>query len=102
MEEVRETVELALGRIKETRENQQLNQTSPYFSVDPAFPMSCKDVKKLEEVLLDENLPLYQRYQAMFSLRDLNTTESISAICKGKCKKTLINESYLRYTCYKV
>ncbi|CAL8138250.1 unnamed protein product [Orchesella dallaii] len=82
-EVVRETVELALGRIKEVKDNNISDPTSPYLSVDPAFPMACKDVKKLEETLLDENLPLYQRYQAMFSLRDLNTSESIQALCKG-------------------
>jgi len=82
-EVVRETVELALGRIKEVKDNNISDPTSPYFSVDPAFPLDCKDVSKLEEILLDENLPLYQRYQAMFSLRDLNTPESIQALCKG-------------------
>lgn len=80
---MRETVELALDRIRETKENKGREQTSLYFSVDPAFPMDCKDVKKLEEILLDESRPLYQRYQAMFSLRDLNSKESIEALCKG-------------------
>jgi len=83
-EVVRETVELALGRITETKESKGAgDQISPYLSVDPAFPMDCKDVKKLEELLLDEGVPLYKRYQAMFSLRDLNTKESIEALCKG-------------------
>jgi deoxyhypusine monooxygenase len=83
-EVVRETVELALGRITEVKGSKLSgDQKSPYLSVDPAFPMDCKDVKKLEEVLLDEGVPLYQRYQAMFSLRDLNTKESIEALCKG-------------------
>lgn len=82
-EVVRETVELALGRIKHANDDNIVDQTSPYLSVDPAFPVDIKDVKKLEEMLLDENLSLYQRYQAMFSLRDLNSTESIMALCKG-------------------
>lgn len=83
---VRETVELALGRIGEAKEGkagEKVQHLSPYLSVDPAFPMECTDVAKLEQTLLDESLPLYQRYQAMFSLRDMNTKESIEAICKG-------------------
>jgi deoxyhypusine monooxygenase len=83
--EVAETVELALGRIGHLNKAQEpIVQTSPYFSVDPAFPMKgCSDVELLEKILMDEKLNLYQRYQAMFTLRDLGTPESIEAIGKG-------------------
>lgn len=85
--EVSETVALAVGRISQLQKasaEEPLEQSSPYFSVDPAFPMKgCSDVELLEKILMDEKLSLYQRYQAMFSLRDLCTQESIEALGKG-------------------
>ncbi|XP_021963758.1 deoxyhypusine hydroxylase [Folsomia candida] len=82
--EVAETVELALARICHVQEYANLKQSSPYFSVDPAFPLKgCSDVELLTTMLMNEKLSLYQRYQAMFTLRDLATPESIEAIGKG-------------------
>jgi len=86
--EVAETVALAQGRIshlqKTSASPEPLEQASPYFSVDPAFPMKgCGDVELLGKILMDEKLNLYQRYQAMFSLRDLSKEESIEALGKG-------------------
>jgi deoxyhypusine monooxygenase len=83
--EVSETVGLALDRMKHIKNaTEPLTQSSPYFSVDPAFPMKdCSDVELLEKILMDEKLSLYQRYQAMFSLRDLSTPQSIEALGKG-------------------
>jgi len=87
VEEVSETVEIALGRIKHISNSKNpMEQKSPYFSVDPAFPItSCSsfNVLELEKTLLDENLPLYNRYQAMFTLRDNGSVESIHALGKG-------------------
>lgn len=77
-------MELALARICHVQEYANLKQSSPYFSVDPAFPLKgCSDVELLTTMLMNEKLSLYQRYQAMFTLRDLATPESIEAIGKG-------------------
>lgn len=56
---------------------------SPYSSIDPAPPSSENNVETLSKTLMDESKPLYERYRAMFSLRNLATTESINALGEG-------------------
>ncbi|PSN32211.1 Deoxyhypusine hydroxylase [Blattella germanica] len=95
--EVSETCQLALGRIKwlaETAKSENLSE-NPYASVDPAPPSLKTDVDMLKKILLDENESLFERYRAMFSLRNLNTKESISAlgeVCYDILKKYLDDE----------
>jgi deoxyhypusine monooxygenase len=50
---------------------------SDFASIDPAPPMPQKtkqpSIQELERTLLDTKLPLFQRYRAMFALRDLSS-----------------------------
>lgn len=80
--EVAETCELALERIKWTQNPDNLEKLSksPYNSIDPAPPLNLINGKELKSILLDENVNLFQRYRAMFSLRNLQTPESIKAL----------------------
>lgn len=90
--EVSETCEIALDRVKwlQSKAEQQLNDENPYASVDPSPPAATKDVNELTKILLDEEARLYERYRAMFSLRNLRTVDSINALGKGlKCKSAL-------------
>lgn len=92
--EVAETCEIALDRVKWLRDNQnqheECQKENIYSSVDPSPPSGTKDIARLTEILLDENEKLYERYRAMFSLRNLRTVDSINAIGKGlKCKSAL-------------
>lgn len=91
--EVKETCELALGRIKWLNNNknspEELSQ-NPFLSVDPAPPFAKKDVEELKKILLDENDTLFNRYRAMFALRNLRTKEAILALsCGLKCGSAL-------------
>ncbi|XP_029158391.1 deoxyhypusine hydroxylase-like [Nylanderia fulva] len=83
--EVAETCELALDRLKwlESNTNTENLQNNPYSTVDPAPPADITNVDNLQEILLDENKSLFDRYRAMFSLRNLGTKESILALTKG-------------------
>jgi deoxyhypusine monooxygenase len=76
--QVAETCELALERIKwlqhKAQEEKQLSN-NPYFSVDPAPPSIDIDVQSLKTDLLDESLSLFKRYRAIFSLRNIGSTE---------------------------
>ncbi|KAL1311783.1 hypothetical protein AAFC00_001867 [Neodothiora populina] len=75
---VKETCVLAVDRIEwehsEERKKEKLKQ-SDFASIDPAPPMahinSQPSIPELEKTLLDTGLPLFQRYRAMFALRDL-------------------------------
>lgn len=58
--------------------------TGPYSSVDPAPPAPEEDVGKLREDLLDESLPLFERYRAMFALRNLGEEPAVLALADGE------------------
>lgn len=82
--EVAETCQLALDRLKWLKSNSENNiPKSPYDSVDPAPASDEKDVKKLESQLLDESLSLFDRYKAMFALRNLKTDKSALVLSEG-------------------
>ncbi|CAK1595914.1 unnamed protein product [Parnassius mnemosyne] len=84
--EVAETCQIALQRLNwiayERAEDTNLTK-SPYTSIDPAPPSSETDVQMLKKTLLDENKTLFERYRAMFSLRNLSTSDSIIALGEG-------------------
>ncbi|KAK3602390.1 hypothetical protein CHS0354_026278 [Potamilus streckersoni] len=91
--EVAETCELAINRIKwlqnQDESKEELSQ-NPYMSVDPAPPSKVKDVGKLQRDLLDEFLPMFQRYRALFSLRNIGSREAVLALAEGlKCNSAL-------------
>lgn len=75
---VRETCDIAIDRIQwahsDTKNAEKLNP-SDFASIDPAPPMPVTSDKSsiddLQKTLLDTSLPLFQRYRAMFALRDL-------------------------------
>ncbi|KAF2275548.1 deoxyhypusine hydroxylase-like protein [Westerdykella ornata] len=77
---VRETCDIAVDRIEwehgVQRKQEQLKQ-SDFASIDPAPPLpqasQASSIEDLEKTLLDTSLPLFQRYRAMFALRDLSS-----------------------------
>lgn len=87
--EIKETCELAIERIKWENSNlskQEVLQKSIYESVDPAPPLpinSTSKIDKLRNILNDQNEPLFQRYRAMFRLRDLGSDEACLALATG-------------------
>lgn len=91
--EIAETCQLAVGLLQwKTDESSQEKDlpSNPYLSVDPAPPAQKTDVNDLKARLLDEGLDLFQRYRAMFTLRNLGTTPAVLALAEGlKCKGAL-------------
>lgn len=57
---------------------------NPYCSVDPAPPAVRKGVSELRNTLLDESLTLFERYRAMFALRNHGSEEAVRALGAGK------------------
>jgi len=85
---IAETCQLAHQRIKSSLEREELSfsDSAPYKSYDPVMPSKeCfgDDMDKLEAILLDTSKSLYERYEAMFVLRDMNTPESAVVLAKG-------------------
>ncbi|KAF7591111.1 deoxyhypusine hydroxylase [Aspergillus hancockii] len=94
---IRETCDIAVDRIiwenSEERKAEKL-KPSDFTSIDPAPPLpmasSQPSISDLEKTLLDTKLPLFQRYRAMFALRDLasppdlpTAVEAVEALAKG-------------------
>ena len=82
--QVAETCQLAVRRLEWLQENKQELGTSPYLSVDPAPPAEETDVAKLRKTLLDESCTLFDRYRAMFALRNLGGQAAVLALADGK------------------
>ncbi|PAV82781.1 hypothetical protein WR25_24723 isoform B [Diploscapter pachys] len=80
--EVAETCDLALKRIDWIIESGK-DTDSPYQSVDPTPTSSSDSIEILGKTLIDLKRPLWERYQAMFKLRNINTDESIKALAQG-------------------
>ena len=53
------------------------------MSVDPAPPSQQQDVNSLKTTLLNEDLPLFERYRALFTLRNNGTSHSVIALADG-------------------
>jgi len=90
--EVADTCQLAVQRMEyfASQQDERLSD-NPYRSVDPAPPSTDADPAKLRETLLDEEKSLFQRYRAMFALRNLGDEECVQGLAEGlKCKNTLL------------
>ncbi|XP_010935762.1 deoxyhypusine hydroxylase-B [Elaeis guineensis] len=84
-QEVQETCELALRRIQEQKNISSGDgasvKVSPFLSVDPAMPASLNSsVDQLREVLLNEEEGMYERYAALFALRNAGEDAAVNAI----------------------
>ncbi|XP_068175476.1 deoxyhypusine hydroxylase [Antennarius striatus] len=94
--EVAETCQLAVCRLKwlQSSGDKQLDHESsdknPYCSVDPAPPSTKKTTSELRAVLLDESCCLFERYRAMFALRNCGSEEAVLALGEGlQCSSAL-------------
>ncbi|XP_049286597.1 deoxyhypusine hydroxylase [Anopheles funestus] len=83
--EVAETCEIALERVRwlKQKQEQSLKDENPYASVDPTPPAASKSVEELQRILMDESDSLFNRYRAMFALRNLRTEEATLALATG-------------------
>ncbi|EFJ10188.1 hypothetical protein SELMODRAFT_269431 [Selaginella moellendorffii] len=82
--EVRETCELALHRIEISSSNSNPtneDRVPKFLSVDPMLPASGdSSTSQLRQLLLDDSLPMHERYAALFALRNRGDRESTDAI----------------------
>ncbi|XP_075647519.1 deoxyhypusine hydroxylase [Castanea sativa] len=102
-QEVRETCELALNRIEQLKGDggngeSSMEGRSPFMSVDPAAPASsCSSVDQLREVLLDEEKGMYERYAALFALRNHGGDDAVSAIIDSLHSKSALLKHEVAY-----
>ncbi|XP_004633006.1 deoxyhypusine hydroxylase [Octodon degus] len=90
--EVAETCQLAVQRLEWLQQHpgELATATGPYLSVDPAPPAEERNVGRLRATLLDEARPLFDRYRAMFALRNTGGEEAALALAEGlRCGSAL-------------
>jgi len=94
--EVAETCQIAIDRIKFFKSlKEKSNGSGMFYSVDPAPPYDKEFAEKmshqdLENIYLSNSLPLFERYRALFTLRDRNDSQSLKIICKGLKDKSAL------------
>lgn len=83
--EVSETCQIALQRLRwlEARDKETLLDTNPYFSVDPAPPLNCGDIREWHELLNNTSESMFMRYRALFSLRNHGGRDAALALATG-------------------
>ncbi len=54
-----------------------------YLSVDPAPALTDKSIEELEQILLNKRLSLFERYRAMFALRNANSDVAAATLARG-------------------
>jgi len=87
--EVSDTCKMAIDRLNWLAEGGK-DDKNLFTSVDPAPPLMETDTKTLKMILLDETLPMFERYRAMFSLRNNGDDASIQALALGlQCSSAL-------------
>lgn len=86
--EVSDTAIIAIEKVKRAKMElqQAMEQNAPqskYYSVDPAPPLAIDSIDELKERLNDRSASLYDRYRAMFTLRNIGTAEAIEALASS-------------------
>jgi len=110
--EVAETCELAVARIDwlmtrrqsttdDSPSEEEALSSNPYNSVDPAPPVAdaaAKTTDELRALLVDESSPLFERYRAMFELRNRGGAAAVAALCAGlDCPKSALFRHEIAY-----
>lgn len=89
--EVSETCAIAVDRVRWLQSGQQVDDNNPYASVDPSPPTTgTKSVEELKVIYLDPKQSLFDRYRAMFSLRNVRTEDSVLALAEGLKDKSAL------------
>jgi deoxyhypusine monooxygenase len=65
------------------KENHHFIDKNPYLSVDPAPPIDHGTMGDWKDQLIDSNLSLFQRYRAMFALRNTGGSDAVKALTCG-------------------
>lgn len=80
--ELSETCQLAIKRLQYL-DSGGIEPKNTFGTVDPAPPSSETDIHALKKIFLDNSQTIYDRYRAMFALRDMNTDESVLSLTEG-------------------
>lgn len=100
--EVAETCKISVERLKWNIANKDkvnvFANGSAYHSVDPAPPLPVTTpVAELQAILLDTKLSHFERYRAMFALRNRNDEAAVKALASGFCDVSPVFKHEIAY-----
>lgn len=97
--EVAETCLIAIEKLKWNAANPGVTFESKYCSVDPAprTDDASQTVDQLQKELMNTSKNLFERYRAMFALRDRGTEESVLALATGFEDKSAVFRHEVAY-----
>lgn len=85
--EVSETCQIAASKIRweQAQKGRNVLMEGPcvYQSIDPAPACTSGDMQQWSSDLLDPTLPLFERYRALFALRDRGGEEAVVHLARG-------------------
>lgn len=84
--EVAQTCQLGVNKLKlqNNYNDHSSNGGNKFTSIDPAPPtLDIENVSKLGQMLRDKDLNLFERYKAMFALRNINSQDSVEELGKS-------------------
>lgn len=81
--EVAQTCQLGVCKIQSQSKQTSKPSEGQFMSIDPAPAAETRDVSLLGNILRNPEKSLFERYQAMFALRNLNTKESVDELGKS-------------------
>ncbi|KAI3648496.1 hypothetical protein MP228_006350 [Amoeboaphelidium protococcarum] len=88
---VSQTCELALQKINcPNNDKDIMSKSNTFTSIDPApaYPIDQFSVEQLKARLLDRSQPLFERYRAMFTLRNIGSDEAVLALADGLSRES--------------
>jgi len=94
--EVSETCQIAVDRIKWIISERE-RPSSNYLSVDPAPPHPSKSISELRKLYLDTSQTLFERYRALFGLREIGNAEAVEVMCEGLWDKSALFRHEVAY-----
>ncbi|KAI9228159.1 MAG: CRE-TAG-242 protein [Piptocephalis tieghemiana] len=96
---VSETCQLALARMEHEATKKKEDPASAYTSIDPAPASEAgESVEELRVRLLNPKAHLFERYRAMFALRNLGTEEAVLALAEGlECQDSALFRHEVAY-----
>lgn len=96
---VAETCQVALARVSwlADKDGGHFEDNNPYMSVDPSPPVCEGGVGEWKGMLTDQSLPLFQRYRALFSLRNHGGEEAVAAISSALTDNNALFKHELAY-----
>jgi len=86
--ELAETCQIAADRIKWLQSSAKTEKipANQFSTIDPAPPLpedNTLSIDELRKLLMNENVSLFERYRAMFTLRNINNEKAVLALSEG-------------------